>query len=146
MHGVYDFIGRLVTAARYNYLGALMRQSGMETGQRWVVNDVLGNGILFWDSRKQRLRIEYDELRRRVGVRLSIDGGEGDPAERSSYGETVEGPEAFNGRTRAIEVRDQSGVTTTPRYDFKGNLKKTGHQLAEGIPREYRLVQGGSSG
>jgi YD repeat-containing protein len=111
-----------------------MRQSGMENGQKWVINDVLGKGNLLWDSRKQRLRIDYDEFGRPVDVHLSIDGGEEVLVERTLYGETLGDPETVNGRTRVMEVRDQPGLTTTPLYDFKGNLVQTGHQLA----KEYR--------
>lgn len=128
---VYDSKGRLVGTARYNYLGGLMRQSGMENGQKWILNDVLAKGVLFWDNRKQRLRLEYDELRRQVGLHLSIDGGSEIVMERNVYGELLDDPEVFNGRTRVVEVRDQSGLTTTPLYDFKSNLVQTGHQLAQ---------------
>ncbi|KAL5349644.1 hypothetical protein ACLOAV_004674 [Pseudogymnoascus australis] len=133
-HTVEDSMGRLVSTARYNYLGAAMRQSGMDNGRRWVLNDIFGNTVLSWDDRDQRLRLEYDELRRTTSLNLSINKHEETVVAQTIYGESLEWPEAVNGRTMVIEARDQSGVSTTPLYDFKGNLVSTGYQLAE----EYR--------
>ncbi len=123
--------GRVVMRYDYDMLGTRIHQSGMEAGERWMLNDVAGNPLYAWDSRGHRLRTAYDQLRRPVELHLREGAG---PAEllvgRTVYGEAEPDPEARNLRGKATRLLDQAGVVTTDDYDFKGNLLSSRRRLA----------------
>ncbi|MFL9966301.1 SpvB/TcaC N-terminal domain-containing protein [Paraburkholderia sediminicola] len=144
-----DALGRSVMRYDYDLIGRRVHQSSMEAGERWTLNDAEGKPIRGWSSRLFAFRTEYDALRR--PVRQYVDGG--DQYERNAgahpcnllYEKTIYGDSADTGMTehrqRAANLRgrvfrhfDTSGVTTTERYDFKGNPVETARQFA----REYR--------
>jgi RHS repeat-associated protein len=127
---VYDSLDRLVTVGTYNYAQSLMHQTGMENGERWILQDALGNVLLSWDSRKQRLRISYDKLRRPIGAYLSLNNSKEVLVEQTIYGESLPNPETHNTRMRIVEIRDQAGVNLSASYDFKANLVESGHRIA----------------
>ena len=106
----------------------------MEAGERWTLHDVVGDPIRAWDSREHQFRTTYDQLRptRRVppprGKRARAAGRAHRlrrGAARSRAGEPAR---------RVAQHFDQAGVITSDGYDFKGNLLRSGRQLA----REYK--------
>jgi hypothetical protein len=56
-------------------LGNRIYQISMEAGERWMLNDVSGNPIRAWDSRRHAFSTEYDELRRATHQYLRYDDG-----------------------------------------------------------------------
>ncbi len=141
---VKDAAERVVVRYDYDMLGNRIRQSSMEAGERWLLNDAAGKLIRAWDRRGHGFRTEYDGLRR--PVRAFVSGA--DPAtpgqdtlfERTEYGEGQANDIALNLRTRIFRQFDGAGVATnmghnpataqSEAYDFKGNLLRANRQLA----------------
>jgi RHS repeat-associated protein len=134
---VVDALGRVVVRGQFDLLGRHIRQASMESGERWTLMDAVGKPIRAWNSRLYTLRTEYDALRRQVRSFVQ----RGDPYERNAgtysretlFEQTVFGDSAETGlaehqqreanlRGRPYRQFDPAGVTTTGRYDFKGNL------------------------
>jgi len=128
---VIDAKGRVVMRYDYDLLGNRIHQASMEAGQRWMLNDVTGNPVRAWDSRDHRFRTAYDPLRRPTDTFLSEGGGTEVVVGQTLYGESRPNPEADNLRGQVVELRDQAGVVTSDRYDFKGNLLRSGRRLAQ---------------
>ncbi|HET6975285.1 MAG TPA: SpvB/TcaC N-terminal domain-containing protein [Pyrinomonadaceae bacterium] len=123
--------GRIVMRYEYDVLGARIRQSSMESGQRLLLNDIAGKLLYAWDSRSQRFRTEYDQLQRPTGSFVATGGGAEVQVGKTFYGETTATPETNNLRSRVVQVFDQAGVVITDSYDFKGNKLTTRRQLAQ---------------
>ena len=131
---VIDAIGRSVMRYEYDMLGNALHQASMESGTRWILNDVGNSSIYIWNSRGFRLHMEYDHLRR--SIRQWVQGKDGQEllAERTVYGEAHPGAVALNLRGKSYLQFDGSGAIRHDRYDFKGNLLGSTRRL----PREYR--------
>jgi RHS repeat-associated protein len=127
---VIDANDRLAIRYDYDMLGSRIHQASMEAGERWILNDVLGNPLYAWDGRGHRFRTVSDQLRRPAASFLS----QGDGAEllvgRSEYGEARANPEMNNLRGKLVRIFDQAGIITSENYDFKGNLLRSTRQLA----------------
>ncbi len=131
-----DVRGRIVMRYDYDMLGNRIHQASMEAGERWMLNDVVGNPIRAWDSRGHSFRTEYDPLRR--PLRSFVTGA--DPAnpdqelltERLVYGEQHPQAERRNLRGVLYLHFDQSGAVTTEALDFKSNPLRATRRLTEG--------------
>ena len=119
----------------YNMLGNIIHQTSMDAGERWTLNDVLGNAIIGWDSRKHTFITEYDTLRRPIRSRVinieSLDPFEVSSAliERTVYGEQHPQDMLLNLRTKMYLHLDQAGVLRNEGCDFKGNILSSKRQL-----------------
>lgn len=136
---VIDEVGRIVMQYDYDLLGNRIRQSSMEAGARWMLNDVTGKPIRAWDSRGHNFSTVYDQLRRPVEQYVRGTKDDSDPRTRNrdilvdllEYGEGRPNAEALNVRTRLYRHSDSAGVVTNAGrnpltnllegYDFKGN-------------------------
>jgi RHS repeat-associated protein len=133
-----DAAGRVCARFDHDLLGGRAHVTSTDTGERWVLYDARGNVLRAWDSRGHAFTLTYDALRRPLtrSVRGS-DAVQSDPDtlgkdvvyERFEYGEGAPGDMADNVRTRLLSCRDGTGITTTDRYDFKGNCLRTTQQL-----------------
>lgn len=119
---IRDNRGRLVSAMTYDYSGAILVHSNMESGTRWALQDINGLSIMRWDERGQRVRTLYDKVRRVERQALKIGERPEIVTSRTVYGEYTNEPERKNHRGRIVKVLDQSGVAHFDQYDFKGNL------------------------
>lgn len=128
---VIDAKNRVVMRYDYDMLGNRVHQASMEAGQRWMLNDVAGKPLYAWDSRNHRFRTAYDSLRRPTDSFLSEGGGAELVVGRSIYGESRPNPEDTNLRGKVVELNDQSGIVTSDRYDYKGNLLRSQRRLAQ---------------
>ena len=138
---VKDARNRIVMRYDYDMLGNRIRQSSMEAGQRWTLNDVAGKPIRGWDSRDHGSRTEYDELRR--PLRSFVTGADTvNPTREIRFEETLYGESAGTGlnaaqvlsanlRGKPYKHHDSAGVVTSERYDFKGNLQRSSRQLVQ---------------
>ncbi len=70
-----DPYDRVIARYAYDLPGNRIKQSSMEAGERWMLNDVDGDSLRLWDSRGHAVRADYDALRRPTDSFLSIDGG-----------------------------------------------------------------------
>ncbi|HEY6247730.1 MAG TPA: SpvB/TcaC N-terminal domain-containing protein, partial [Pyrinomonadaceae bacterium] len=138
---VKDAKDRVVMRYDYDMLGNRIRQSSMEAGERWMLNDATGKPIRSWDSRDHTTRVAYDELRR--PARSYVTGAdEQNPGREICFEEIVYGETAGSGltavqivnanlRTKPYKHRDTAGVVTSEAYDFKGNLQRSTRQLVQ---------------
>jgi RHS repeat-associated protein len=127
---VVDARDRIVIRYQYDLRQNRIAQFGMDNGQRWMLQDVLGKPLYAWDDRDHRFRTAYDALRRPTESFMREGTGSEVLVTRSLYGEARSNPEAVNVRGRVIQFFDQAGIVTNERYDFKGNMLQTGRQLA----------------
>ena len=142
---VIDALGRIVMRYDYDMLGTSVHQASMEAGERWMLNDVMGNPTRAWNSRKYEFLYDYDAIRR--PLTSSVQGG--DPAEpnaklypqKTIFERTIYGDSADTGLTAAQQKQgnlrakvfrsfDGAGVVATDLYDFKGNSLRSIRQFA----------------
>lgn len=129
---IIDAQDRKMCTFEWDMSGTKIYQSSMEAGELWMLHDVSGNLAYGWDSRGQRFRTVFDQLRRSIESHLSHDDDYTESLiERTVYGETEDNAESRNLRTRAYLVYDQAGLVSTEKYDFKGNVLRTKRQFAE---------------
>jgi RHS repeat-associated protein len=127
---IRDAVGRLTMRYDFSIAGSRVHQASMEAGERWVLPDAGGLPLCTWDSRGHRALTQYDVLRRPERVYLRDPEHHDVLVARTVYGESLEGPEPQNLRTRAAEEYDQAGLTVTEAYDFKGNVVRHTLRLA----------------
>ncbi len=134
---VIDAKGNTVMAYLHDMLGHRVYQNSMDAGERWMLNNAMGNPVKSWDSRNHVFSYEYDELQR--AVRNKVSGGANNldhVYEVLEYGDRKNQPTAE--RTQRIVKnmlgqlmvhKDTSGITTFVAYDFKGNILEHRKQL-----------------
>ncbi|MGF7239041.1 MAG: SpvB/TcaC N-terminal domain-containing protein, partial [Frankia sp.] len=133
---IRDANGRAVMRYGYDMLGNALYQASMESGTRWILNDVGGSPVLTWNSRGFRIRAEYDPLRRPVRQWVRAGSAAEMLAERTVYGETLPDAAAANLRGRIWYQLDGAGMVRHERYDLRGNLLRSVRQVG----REWRAA------
>jgi len=132
--GITDAAGRKVMQSEYDLLGRSLRQTSMDAGTRWTLPDAGNSPLLSWDERDHAFGFEYDKLRRPVSS--SVKTGDNTPLVfgRVEYGESLPLSVAKADNLLGLAYRnyDQSGIVTTNRNDFKGNLLSGSRQLVAG--------------
>ncbi|CAG6396335.1 RHS repeat-associated protein [Actinacidiphila cocklensis] len=131
-----DGQGRVVMRSHYDLLGRQIHRHSMDSGARWMINDVLGRPLRAWNQRGHRFRTAYDPLRRplRTFV-LGTDPENPDLevlVERLVYGEQHPQAAARNLRGVVHLQLDQAGAVQTEAHDFKGNPLRTSRRLTNG--------------
>lgn len=128
---VIDALQRTVVRYTYDIVGTIIRQTTLDAGERWILNDVTGKPIRTWNSRGHSTRTVYDVLGRQVETYVREGSGLEKMTGSYVYGEQLGGAEAKNVRGRIVHTCDQAGIATNSEYDFKGNLLECKRQLAE---------------
>lgn len=130
---VRDPLGRVVMRQDYDALATSIHQIGMDFGERLILLNAAGAPLRAWDSRDHELRHVYDELLRPRQLFVRTGGGGESLVEEviygESYGQSPADGAARNLLTRIYESHDGSGIATSSRYDFKGNLLEGTRQL-----------------
>jgi RHS repeat-associated protein len=130
---VTDARGNLAVASKYDLTGRAPYHASMDSGRRWVLDDVAGEPLRSWDDRGHTLVYGHDDpLHRLTSIR--VIGGDGDAPldhlhERRIYGEGLPGDTALNLRGRLAVRYDTAGRTAHTSYDFKGNLVASERRL-----------------
>ena len=147
-----DARGNTVMQYDYDMVSQQAHQTSMDAGERWMLKDVMNKPLYKWDSRDQRMRMEYDDLHRPTNQWLTQNVSQLSQAEidkliikntpqnqsEKLIGVTVCGEnQTLNGNTdiqlnlrgKPFQLYDQSGLVQTSAYDFKGNVKTTCKQL-----------------
>jgi RHS repeat-associated protein len=118
---ITDASNKVVMRHRYDMLGNLVYQQGMDNGQRWMMLNCTDDPLRTWDERGHEFQYTYDILQRPVSTR--VIGGDG-PAllsnvyERTFYGETEPDAKVRNVRGQVVRRYDSGGLQETPVYDF----------------------------
>lgn len=139
LRGVTDARDNPVMQYKYDMLGNIVYQNSMDAGQRWLMQNIVGNPLQSWDERNHTLSFVYDILHR--PVEKKVEGGDGaaplnNVYEKIIYGETLPNPEINNFRTQAVIIYDTSGKSETSAFDFKGSPLSTTKTFA----RDYKEV------
>ena len=133
---------RTVMTYDYDMLGNIIHQASMDAGERWMLNDVLGNTIRGWDSRKHTFITEYDIMRRPIrSYIITLESSNPNQVsstlvERIVYGEQHPQDISLNLRGKIYLHLDQAGVLTNEKCDFKGNTLSSKRQLT----RQYKVM------
>ncbi|MEM9546241.1 MAG: SpvB/TcaC N-terminal domain-containing protein [Bacteroidota bacterium] len=122
---VKDARGNVVMAYNYDMLGHRVHNVSLEAGERWILNNLMGNPIHRWDSRDHVFSMEYDTVQR--PIHLKVQGGDSGVLldnifERTIYGEGQINEYQNNLRGKVFQLYDTAGRLQNLRYDFKGNL------------------------
>lgn len=116
-----DGPGRICASYIYDMLGQPLKKINLDSGARWLINNVTGKPIRNWNDRDHTFRFVYDSLQRMTGafVRNGIS------SERMyikiEHGENIAGDKLRNLRGRIFKTFDQSGMSMNDGFDFKGN-------------------------
>lgn len=129
---VIDARGNTVMAYKYDMLGHRVYQNSMDAGERWILNNLMGNPIHRWDNRDQVFSFTYDTIQRPESTKIT--GGDGTTPlnhiyERVIYGEGQTNEYQNNLRGQAYSQYDTAGKVQILKYDFKGNPLESTREL-----------------
>jgi RHS repeat-associated protein len=124
---VTDALGRTATQNKY----ALSEKhqiyvKNIDSGERWMLNDTVGNPRYVWDSRNHRIKTLYDTLLRPTQTLLKTANNPEITTQQIIYGTSS----VLNNILQIIEIDAQDGKTSFE-YDFKGNVSKQTKQFAQ---------------
>jgi RHS repeat-associated protein len=132
LYQAIDARNNSVMTYKYNMLGLLVYQDGMDSGKRWMLTNISGNHVRTWDERNHEFHYQYDLLGRPTESR--VIGGDGPVPldniyDRVFYGEAVPNAKAKNLRGQIVQYYDTGGLAEITEYDFKGNPLGNHRQL-----------------
>lgn len=140
LRNVTDARGNSVIKYKYDMLGNPVYQNSMDTGQRWLLTNILGKPLRTWDERSHEFSYFYDILLR--PSHSKVVGGDGVTTldhifDRVIYGEGLLLPDRSN--ETALQARnilgwviqhyDTGGLIDMPDYNFKGQPIATTRKL-----------------
>ena len=130
---VIDARGNHVMSYKYDILGHRVYQNSMDAGERWVLNNLMGNPIHRWDSRGHVFSFSYDNIQR--PDRIKVNGGDGNTPldhvyEKLIYGEGQTDDYQNNLRGNLFTQFDTAGRVNNLQFDFKGNLLNSSRTFA----------------
>jgi RHS repeat-associated protein len=117
-------------------IGACVYTASMETGEKWLLNDVAGTQLRVRNSREIQQSTSFGKLRRPITSRVRSEDGAEFTAQTFSYGEDQTEPEAHNLRGKLYQIRDQALVSITEAYDHLRNPIRGAIRLV----KEYKRV------
>lgn len=126
---VIDARGNTVMAYQYDMLGHRVYQNSMDAGERWVLNNVMGNPIHRWDSRSHVFSFTYDSMQRPESIDVREEGNTKFIYELNTYGEGQIDDFKNNLRGQLFQKFDTAGKVENIQFGYKGNLIKSSRQL-----------------
>ena len=122
---VIDARGNTVMTYAYDMLGHRVYQNSMDAGERWMLNNVMGNPVNTWDSRNHMLSFTYDLLQRPTLAK--VQGGDGSMPLDNTYSKIVYGEGQANDkqnnlRGQVVATYDTAGKIDISAYDLKDNV------------------------
>nr|WP_320014948.1 SpvB/TcaC N-terminal domain-containing protein [uncultured Desulfobacter sp.] len=130
---VRDARGNTVMEYKYDMLGHRVYQNSMDSGERWLLNNVVSKPHTTWDGKSQVFIFQYDTIQR--PVEMKVTGGE-DPLnpldnvyEKLIYGEDRPNDKVFNLRGKPVSRYDTAGKLTFHHYDRMGALLSSTRQV-----------------
>ena len=120
---VIDDRGNTVMAYKHDLLGHRIYQNSMDAGERWMLNNCMGNPVKKWDSRDHLFSFTYDVLQR--PLESKVQGGDSGTALNNVYDKTIYGEgqtddKQKNLRGQVVAQYDTAGKTAVDAYDIKG--------------------------
>ncbi|MBA3705266.1 MAG: insecticidal toxin complex protein, partial [Bacteroidetes bacterium] len=136
---VKDARNNFVMQYKYDLLGHMVYQTGMDSGQRWLFNNCMGAPLRTWDERNFEVRFSYDVLHRPLTT--TVLNGDGPSAlnnitDKFIYGEGQPNDKQLNLRGNLFQHYDTGGLEKMAQYDFKYNALSTERWLAS----NYKIV------
>lgn len=128
---VIDARGNTVMQYKYTMLGQMVYQLSMDSGERWLLHNVLGAPLYTWDQHNHRVEFAYDAVNRPLTV--TVNGGPlmlNNQVESYEYGEGLTNDKLYNLRGKLYRHYDTGGLEEMATYDFKGNALSTERWLA----------------
>ncbi len=132
LRSITDARGNMVMQYKYDMLGNQVYQNSMDTGQRWLLTNIMGNPLRTWDERNHEFQYFIDILQRPTHTKVL--GGDGNLAldhvfDKIVYGESLLFPSRSNEQElqaknilgKPVQYFDTGGSVATPEFDFKGN-------------------------
>lgn len=121
----------------FDMLKQNLHSKSPDAGERWTLQNVVGNAIRRWDSNGNQVRLSYDELHRQTYTYVQQGTAAEILAERVVYADRPDSnmpspPETANLRGKIYQSFDAAGLVTHQKYDFKGNLLQSTKQLTAG--------------
>jgi RHS repeat-associated protein len=142
---VTDARDNIVTQYKFDMLGTLAYQKSMDSGQRWLLNNILSKPLRTWDEREHEFQYFYDIAQRPTYRKVMIGDGSApldNIFDRVIYGESLlTGSRTQTNRFNeaalqnknilgeVIQHYDTGGLVDTPAYDFKGEPIATTRKL-----------------
>lgn len=133
---VIDARSNPVMAYKYDMLGHRVYQNSMDTGERWMFDNLMGNPVHSWDSNNQVFTTEFDALQRPVRMFVQKPGEDQKLTDKIIFGELQLNAEANNLRGQVFQTFDSSGMMRNVQHDFKGNPLQLERQLATAFDSE----------
>ncbi|PHN01150.1 SpvB/TcaC N-terminal domain-containing protein [Flavilitoribacter nigricans] len=129
---VVDARSNPVMTYRYDMLGHRVYQNSMDAGERWMLNNAMGNPVKKWDGRKHIFEFTYDVLQR--PLESKVIGGQGTKLdniyEKIIYGENQSNDKQLNLRGQVFAQYDTAGKVAIGAYDIKGAPLSNSRQFA----------------
>jgi len=129
---ITDSRGNTVMAYKYDMLGHRVYENSMDSGERWVLNNLMGNPIHRWDNRDHVFTYTYDSVQRPDSI-IVKEGNGATPLNhiysKSIYGEGQANEYQFNLRGKVFQQYDTAGIVQSVRFDFKGNPLESSQRL-----------------
>jgi len=122
---VTDARGNVVMQYAYDMLSRQVRRTSMDSGERWILNDVTGKPLYGWDTKGNRFHTNYDPLHRPTDLEVLTLDGVNILYDKSEYGSD----KLTNQNGKLIRHFDNAGVITNTLYDFKGNTLETSREF-----------------
>lgn len=149
---VFDIQGRLLSSAdqrmreqglynirvTFSLDGQKLNSTSIDSGTRWLINDVSGNPIWSRDSRGTIQTSRYDAIGRLLELQLSqtADGKPPRTVQTRVYGENVPDSTGLNLRGQLYKLFDSAGLVIDAAYSIQGQLLEQTRQLALDFTRE----------
>ncbi|MGD2084944.1 MAG: SpvB/TcaC N-terminal domain-containing protein [Candidatus Aminicenantes bacterium] len=103
----------------YNMAGEKVYTHSVDAGERWILNNVMGNPLHTWNGRGYHSKTRYDELHRPIEIHVEGNGLD-HVVQRREYGEGEAEAKDKNLKGQMIRHYDQAGIVENLLFDFKG--------------------------
>lgn len=128
--GIRDVRGNTVMSYNYNMLGHRLYENSMDAGEKWTLNNVMGQPVHSWDSKEQVFTTTYDATQRPIAMYLYREG-RSFQIQNITYGESAADSFIQNLRGQPHRTLDSAGLFTTTSFDFKGNALEVQKQFSD---------------
>lgn len=129
LRSVTDAMGNLLMQFKHDMLGAPLYHSSMDTGEQWLINDIMGKPLRNWDNKNNILRYQSDALHRPIKIFVQKGSETERCTEKIIFGETLANAKDNNLRGAIYKHYDTAGVAISNGLDFKSNLLSATRQL-----------------